>query len=783
MKGNGVKHISGFFAYPASVPLVAESARQACRLLESGSRTVSLRSWEEMDIPGRFIRDEILESIGNSDFLVADISRLNFNVVYEIGFAIGRGKRVLLLKHQAVAPASPTPMEVGIFDTIGYKEYSNAETTVQFLNVLDDIKPLHIKSKINQKTPIYLVQPKIKTDYDGYITAGIKKSYLYFRSYDPSENTRLAGPEAIQNVAESLGIILHFLPNDHVDAPVHNIRSAFVAGLADGMDKHTLYIQSGETPVPIDLRDFVVTCKFVDQFKAAISDLADRVYADGSGGLDLEDTRSQPLLTQIDLGASAAENEITSLGEYYVEIEAFRRALRKEVRLVTGRKGSGKTAIFFMLRNEVRASRANVVLDLKPEGYQLLKLKDAVVDLMAVGTVEHTITAFWEYLLWLEICHKLLEKDQENHKRNHNLFEPYQRLKALYITDAYSSEGDFSERLKSLLREIVQQIQATHKEGSKVALDAAKVTELVYRHNFPKLKSEILSYLAHKDELWLLFDNIDKGWSSQGVKPEDLVILRALIEATRKLERELRRHNVTAHTIVFLRNDVFENLVDSTSDRGKETRANVDWDDAEMLRELVRRRASRNLPAEIGKDFSRLWPAMCTPKIDGEDSAQYLIDRCLMRPRSLLDLIGHCRGYAINLGHDKITVDDIKKGCSAFSVDLLAEINLEIRDVFPAAEDLLYAFIGRPRGFTSPELGEILSAAPIGTKSVNEVINLLLWFGFLGFKWTDGSERYIYSFHYNMKVLDGTRQALARSGTLSYAINPAFAPALGLTEV
>ena len=76
-----------------------------------------------------------------------------------------------------------------------------------------------------------------------------------------------------------------------------------------------------------------------------------------------------------------------------------------------------------------------------------MKLKDAVTSLLSKGTVEHTITAFWEYLLWLEICYKLLEKDQELHKRDHRLFVPYQRLKATYLTDTYSSEGDFAERL------------------------------------------------------------------------------------------------------------------------------------------------------------------------------------------------------------------------------------------------------------------------------------------------------------------------------------------------
>lgn len=772
-----------FVAYPSGINLVVDAIRSAVgRANARRTDTLIFETWEELDIPGRFIVSEILEHIDDAEALIADISRLNFNVVYEIGYGVGRGKRILLVKNRAVQPQSPTIQEVGIFDTLGYKEYATTEELLEFLVSVKDLRPIHVTDKRNEKSPIYLVQPKTKTDYDGLIVAGIKKSHLYFRSYDPAETARLPGPDAAANVAESYGIVLHFLPDEHVDAKVHNIRSAFVAGLADGMDRRSLFIQTGDTPIPLDLRDFVTTCRFPNEFREAIGELAERVYDDRSVAGALKTTASGTLLELADLGASAAENEITSLSEYYLETEAFRRAKRREVRLVTGRKGSGKTAIFFMLRDSVRANRQNIVLDLKPEGYQLMKLKDAVTKLLSKGTVEHTITAFWEYLLWLEVCYKLLEKDQELHKRDHRLFEPYQRLKAAYLTDAYSNEGDFAERLKALLRDIILAVEKKYGGQVDVELTTPQITELVYRHDFLDLRDQILSYLRYKEEFWLLFDNIDKGWAAQGVNAEDLVILRALMEATRKIERELTKVSITAHTIIFLRNDIFEHLVDSTSDRGKETRSNVDWDDAELLRELVRRRIARALPEEQqGANFSTVWTNICVPIIDGEDSAQYLIDRSLMRPRSLLDLIGHCKGYALNLGHQRIEKDDVQKGCNAFSNDLLSELDLEIRDVFPSADHLLYAFIASPATLTREQLEKALTSHGVSAEVLEKVITVLLWFGFLGFLWMDGTTRYIYSFNYNMKVLEGTHNKMLSAGNIKYTINPAFAPALGVS--
>jgi hypothetical protein len=773
---------NAFFAYPAGMNLIVDAIRTAVHHANARTSSLKVETWEEIDIPGRFIATEILQHIDSSDILIADISRLNFNVVYEAGYAIGKGKRVLFVKNRAVQPQSPTIQEVGIFDTLGYKEYSTAEELSTFLATAHDLRPIHISEKRNEKSPLYLIQPKIKTDYDGLIVAAIKKSYLYFRSYDPAESSRLPGPEAVAKVAESYGVLIHFLPNEHIDAGVHNLRSAFVAGLSNGMERRSLFIQTGDTPIPVDLRDFVTACRFPNDFKAAIGDLAERIYDDRSATTIIKSEGNESLLEMTDLGASAAENEITSLGEYYLEIEAFRRARRHEVRLVTGRKGSGKTAIFFMLRDEVREQRQNVVLDLKPEGYQLMKLKDTVVNLLSHGTVEHTITAFWEYLLWLEICYKLLEKDQELHKRDHRLFEPYQRLKAAYLTDAYSNEGDFAERLKSLLRDIIQVVQQRFGDQQGVELTTPQITELVYRHDFHDLREQIIAYLQFKNELWLLFDNIDKGWAAQGVKPEDLVIVRALMEATRKIERALTKVSVMAHTIVFLRNDVFEQLIDSTADRGKETRSNVDWDDPELLRELLRRRIVRALPEEQqDTDFATLWTRICVPIVDGEDSAQYLIDRSLMRPRSLIDLVGHCKGYALNLGHDRIQKDDISKGCDAFSNDLLSELDLEVRDVYPSADQLLYAFIGAPSMLSRKQLLECLSSHGVTADQHDLIIKVLLWFGFLGILWADDTVRYIYSFHYNMKVMEGMHNQLLASDHIQYVINPAFAPALGLT--
>jgi hypothetical protein len=417
--------VRGFFAYPAQPTVVGEIVGRAIHRLTTRSFSGEIVAWSELDIPGRFIVDGILQRIDESTLVIADITRLNFNVTYELGYAIGAQRRVLILKHGSLPQVNTELLSLGLFDTLGYNEYNNAEELEQIIRDADDLAPIPIPSELNASAPVFMNFAKNKSDQDSLIRFRIKKAHLQFRNFDPNETPRLSGHEAIRSVAQSYGVLLHLMPTDHEDATNHNLRAAFLAGLADGMQRELLLIQYSDSPVPVDCRDAVTYCRHPDQFTEAVGDFAGRVLDAWQSKPAARRAGLAPFIQRVNFGASTAENELTVLREYYLEIDAYRRAERKEVRLITGRKGSGKTAIFFELRNKVRDRRANVVLDLKPDGYQLLKFKDQVLQLMAGGTLDHTITAFWEYLLLLEVCYKLIEKDQDVHKRDHRLFAPY----------------------------------------------------------------------------------------------------------------------------------------------------------------------------------------------------------------------------------------------------------------------------------------------------------------------------------------------------------------------
>ena len=776
-----MEKLNGFFAYP-SIPIeIGQCISSAIAQINKTKETVYVAPWTQIDIFGHFISDEIFHKINTSDFLIADITELNLNVTYEIGYAIGKRKRVLLTKNKSIKSLNTKIEEIGIYDTLGYKEYQNSQELVDFILSVEKNNPLDTHSFLNLKAPVYLLCTPFKTDFSDRIISRIKKSGYIFRNFDPREQPRLSAFEAITQVSQSYGIIVPLLSPTSEGNEIHNLRAAFIAGLANGMDKNVYLVQQGNSPIPIDYRDFVQIVYQLNELNEIIGEFASNVTRAINDNSEDKILPERSFLKKLNLGASSAENEMKDLNSYYLETDQYLKALRGEAHLVVGRKGSGKSAIFLQVRDREREKNRskNIVLDLKPDGYKLIKFKEKMLVFLEEGTYLHIVTAFWEYVLLLEICYKIIEKDKNRHLNDHSLYEGYRKLVKLYTVEEYDSEGDFSERMSGLMEKIYTAYEKFGFEKNKTSLNTSQVTNIIYKHDVKSIREQLLSYLDNKDTLWLLFDNIDNGWTTIGIDQGDILIIRALIDATRKIERTFRKKELDVKSIVFLRNDVYDLLVSNTSDRGKEGSVLLDWTDPDLLRQLIRLRIIAN-GLDSKTDFKTAWLKIFESHYKGEETSQYLIDRSLMRPRFLLNLIIHCKSYAINLNRDIIGASDIEKGMVAYSSDLLKDIGFELRDVAKESNDILYAFIGSKSELKESEIIKLLETANLKEELVLKIYNLLLWYGFLGIKIKNEEPKYIYNFNYNKSLMDGVKKK--EKDNIMIVINHAFWPALMIQE-
>jgi hypothetical protein len=313
----------------------------------------------------------------NSTYRPVQISGTGSNVTFEIGYAIAKSKRLLVTRNSSIT-RDPLIDLVGIFDTLGYKEYANDEELYSIIVNASSNDPLPINYPLNRRAPVYIVETPRRDQLTTTLVSKIKKARLKYRSFIAIEDTRMAAEDAIKNVASSFGVAIPLLSKEMEDAEVHNIRAAFVSGLAIGLGLPTLIVQHLKGPIPLDVRDFATTIKHPDDIVEAVNGFALDV-TDKLQSFELEVQEEPGSLKSLSVGDPKAEDEFETLEDYFLQTDQYLKAERGEVSLIVGRKGTGKTAIFGHLRNRKRADSLNVVLDLKPEGYQLVKLREQIL--------------------------------------------------------------------------------------------------------------------------------------------------------------------------------------------------------------------------------------------------------------------------------------------------------------------------------------------------------------------------------------------------------------------
>jgi hypothetical protein len=252
-------------------------------------------------------------------------------------------------------------------------------------------------------------------------------------------------------------------------------------------------------------------------------------------------------------------------------------------------------------------------------------------------------------------------------------------------------------------------------------------------------------------------------------------LVRLLVETLDKIRHDFEAQHKDFMSVVFLRNDIHELLVEQTPDRGKAGQIRIDWTDRAKLRQVIFRR----LVASTGNanaSFEQLWAQFFVERVAGQDAFEYLVDHCLMRPRFLINIVENAIANAINRGHEHAEEDDCVDAVRQHSLYLIDDFGYEIRDVSGLPKDILYSLVGTTKLLTREEVIERFRKYHVDEGDLDRAFHLMLWYGVLGVAHDGGEEHFIYDFDYDMRRLEA--EIRTSSDEMLYVTNSAFHVAL-----
>lgn len=123
--------IKCFYAYPAYPPALAEVIENSIEEInKQGKDSVIIQGWKTLGVTGNIIIEKICEAIDNAQVFICDLTRINPNVLFELGYAIARNRRIWVTLDTSYDETKNNFERLSILKGIGYVEYQNRDHLV-----------------------------------------------------------------------------------------------------------------------------------------------------------------------------------------------------------------------------------------------------------------------------------------------------------------------------------------------------------------------------------------------------------------------------------------------------------------------------------------------------------------------------------------------------------------------------------------------------------------------------------------------------------------------------
>jgi len=499
------------------------------------------------------------------------------------------------------------------------------------------------------------------------------------------------------NIYKSAVIIIHFLGSDIEGYLPVNAFNSFWAGIACGFNKNVLLIAPSKYRAPLDYYEIMIQYRDGNHLVDEVSD-----WIDSSGKCLLAETtdfkenqtkeqdEEQELnLLRLGIGCEIAENERDNLLDYFIPTFSYDKAKEAKSTIIIGRKGSGKSAIYIKLADELAQDPKNYIINLKPESNELLEN----VDLARMYKSDSSrITFFftvWKCVIFSQIFIDIYNRVREKTRQSTPLTEM-----ELAIENFYEEKSKF---IGLNFLGVISKISSDYLglEG----LEKPNVLEYLYQHYINPTKTILIDYFNKSPNLKycqiiILADNLDKTWNADKDLSIQVEMISTLLEIEEKIRHEMPGLKLNLRTTLFLRKDIFEYICKSINEPDKLVTQTheINWEDyPEKLRTLIENRFRYVLQIDGEADLdNQVWKKYFDIS-DKQGAHPYKIIEGIItkRPRDLLYFIGRMFESAINNNRRKASLADVRYAIENYTKFLSQNIIAEIRAVFPEVEGIL----------------------------------------------------------------------------------------------
>ena len=412
-------------------------------------------------------------------------------------------------------------------------------------------------------------------------------------------------------------------------------------------------------------------------------------------------------LQELQVGDPIAENESEKLIDYYfVETSAFHAALEGSQAVFVGRKGTGKSANFLKLVNEIERDRRNLVVKIKPVAYELQGVTEFLSRFDKTDNKTYAIESLWKFLLISEIANALSKEIKNRPFSQTDASDDENNLLRIIDENKAMLSSDFAVRLEKCVESLLR-IPKNQQSNRSIEFDQQSISQALHSGIYTQLRILLGKLLSNRKRVAVIVDNLDKAWNKNTDLENLAEFFLGLLAATKRLMQDFRREDsrkesANISTAVFLRSDIFYKIKKVAREPDKLSSFKMRWDDSEQLLRVIEERFialhSGNLsPSEI-------WSRYFCEKVHDIKVKDYFLDRILPRPRDLVYFIKASIDIAVNRQHAKVEESDIleaEKRYSEFAIDsLLVESELS-PDVL---QPIIYEFIGSSSTLTFEEV-------------------------------------------------------------------------------